>query len=234
MAVLGALAGLRLLRWALRIVVWLLVAALAYLTVTGVQVWLTSRRYDPRSADAIVVMGAAQYDGAPSPDLASRLDEALALWRAGDAKVVMVTGGGEPSDRFTEADASASFLEAHGVPAADVLQAGGRDTWQSLALAAPELTRQGRTTVLLVTDPFHEDRSLAIASDVGLVAYPTPTRSSPIEGWSAVPFFAKETVGVAIGRIIGFDHLRWLHTEAGADLLAGTASPASFQSTSGG
>ena len=65
--------------------------------------------------------------------------------------------------------------------------------------------------VLVTTDPFHEDRSMAIASSLGLTPSPTPTHTSPITGWSTVPYFAKETVGVGLGRIIGFDHLEWLH-----------------------
>lgn len=215
MGLLGALAGLRLLRWILRLIIWLVLAALVYLVVTGVQVWLTSRHYDSRPADAIVVMGAAQYNGVPSPDLASRLDEAVLLWRAGDARRIMVTGGKENGDRFTEAEASARYLEGRGVPAADVLEAGGRDSWENLSLSAPQLRELGATAVLIVTDPFHEDRSLAIASDLDLTPYPTPTRTSPIRGLSTVPYFAKEAVGVAAGRIIGFDHLSWLHDEVG-------------------
>ncbi len=70
-------------------------------------------------------------------------------------------------------------------------------------------------TVLVVTDPFHEDRSLAIASSLGLTPYPTPTRTSPIKGFSTVPYYAKETLGVALGRIIGFDHLSSLHVSLG-------------------
>jgi uncharacterized SAM-binding protein YcdF (DUF218 family) len=208
---LGALAGLRVLRWIFRILIWLVLAVLVYLVVTGVQVWLTSRHYEPRPAGAIVVMGAAQYNGAPSPDLASRLREALVLWRGGDAKLIVVTGGKQPGDRYTEADASATYLVVHGVPDADILEVAGRDTWQELALAAPLLRDRRETMVLVVTDPFHEDRSVAVATDVGLVPYPTPTQTSPISGWSTVPYFAKETVGVALGRIIGFNHLSWLH-----------------------
>ncbi len=215
MGILATLTGLRLLRWILRLLIWAILVVLVYLLVTGVQVWLTSRRYDPRSASAILVMGAAQYNGVPSPDLASRLQEALLLWRAGNARTVMVTGGKESADRFTEAAASARYLEAHGVPPGDILEATGRDTWQSLDLAAPELRDRGDSTVLLVTDPFHEDRSLAVAKDVGLVAYPTPTKDSPIKGWSTVPYFAKEAVGVGLGRVVGFNHLSWLHAEAG-------------------
>ncbi len=221
MVLLGALAGLRVLRWVLRILVWTLTAILVYLVVTGVQVWLTSRRYEARPADAIVVMGAAQYDGVPSPDLAARLQEALRLWQSHDAHLVMVTGGKEPGDRTTEAAASAQYLEAHGVPTTDLLEAAGRDTWQSLSLAAPQLRRRGDDKVLLVTDPFHEDRSLAAASNLGLEAYPTPTRSSPITGWSAFPYFAKETVAVAVERIVGFDRLSRLHTELGSSSSRG-------------
>ena len=65
--------------------------------------------------------------------------------------------------------------------------------------------------VLVTTDPFHEDRSMAIASNFSLVPSPTPTRNSPITGWSTVPYFMKEAAGVGLGRIIGFNHLEWLH-----------------------
>ena len=65
--------------------------------------------------------------------------------------------------------------------------------------------------VLVTTDPFHEDRSMAIASSFSLSPSPTPTQTSPISGWSTVPYFLKEAVGVGLGRIIGFNHLEWLH-----------------------
>ncbi|MDA8057109.1 MAG: YdcF family protein [Actinomycetota bacterium] len=215
MALLGLFAGIRLLRFVLRIVVLVVVAAVVYVGVTAVQVWLTGRHYDPHPAQAIVVMGAAQYDGSPSPDLRARLDEALLLWRQHLAPLVAVTGSKQPGDQYTEAQAGATYLELHGVPAADVLEAGGRDSWSNLADAAPLLTARHATDVLLVTDPFHEDRSLAIATDVGLHASPTPTQTSPIRGWSVVPYYAKEAVGVALGRIIGFDHLTAIRRDLG-------------------
>ncbi len=65
--------------------------------------------------------------------------------------------------------------------------------------------------VLVTTDPFHEDRSMAIATDLSLTPSPTPTQSSPITGWSTVPYFVKEAIGVGFGRIIGYNHLEWLH-----------------------
>ncbi len=215
MGLLATLTGLRFLRFLLRLIALVVLVVLIYLVVTAVQVWMTGRRYEPRHAGAIVVMGAAQYNGVPSPDLASRLDEAKLLWRQHNATDIMVTGYKEPGDRYTEAEASARYLMAGGVPGKDILQAGGSDSWDNLALAAPVLLARGDGTVLVVTDPFHEDRSLAIASDVGLTAYPTPTRTSPITGLSTVPYYAKETVGVALGRIIGFDHLSSLHASLG-------------------
>jgi uncharacterized SAM-binding protein YcdF (DUF218 family) len=212
---LATLTGLRLLRFILRIVAFVVMLVLVYLVVTAVQVWLTGRRYEPRPAGAIVVMGAAQYNGVPSPDLASRLDEAELLWRQHQAVDIMVNGYKEPGDRYTEAQASARYLIAAGVPHQDIFQAGGSDSWENLAQAAPVLLAHGDSTVLMVTDPFHEDRSLAIATDLGLVPYPTPTRTSPIKGVATVPYYAKETVGVALGRIIGFNRLSSLHASLG-------------------
>jgi uncharacterized SAM-binding protein YcdF (DUF218 family) len=202
-------------RWAIRIVALVLALIVLYFGVTLVQVWLTSRHYDPHQAGAILVMGAAQYNGVPSPDLASRLDEADLLWRQRYAPTIMVTGYKQPGDNYTEAEAGRRYLESNGVPGVDILEAGGTDSWGNLSEAAPVLLARRDSTVLMVTDPFHEDRSLAIATDVGLTAYPTPTHTSPIRGLSVVPYYAKETVGVALGRIIGFDHLSALHADLG-------------------
>jgi uncharacterized SAM-binding protein YcdF (DUF218 family) len=197
----------RLLRILLRLLKYLLIAVAVYLGVTAYQVWKTGQRYEPRAAGAIVVMGAAQYNGVPSPDLRARLEQAALLWHQHYSSTIMVTGSKEPGDAYTEAAASARYLVSAGVPAADILQAGGRNSWSNLADAAPTLIARGDTTVLVVTDKFHEARSLAIASSVGLTPYPTPTQYSPITGFAAVPYYAKETLGVAVGRIIGFDQL---------------------------
>ncbi len=199
-----------LVRLALKIFCVVVTAAVVYLAVTLVQVWLTSRQYDPRPAGAIVVMGAAQYNGVPSPDLRARLSEALLLYRQGHSRFVVVTGNKEPGDHYTEAQAGDRYLVDNGVPADDIAEVGGDDSWQNLSEAAPVLKGRQATTVLMVTDPFHEHRSLAIATDVGLTAYPTPTRTSPISGAATVPYFLKETLGVGLGRIIGYQHLHSL------------------------
>ncbi|MGH9087974.1 MAG: YdcF family protein [Acidimicrobiales bacterium] len=198
------------LKLAFRLVVLVVVGLVIYFLVTLVQVWLTSRHYDPQHAQAIVVMGAAQYNGVPSPDLRARLTQALVLYRRGYAPLIVVTGSKEKGDAYTEAHSGATFLESQGVPAADILEAGGNDSWRNLADAMPLLQARGVTTVLVVTDPFHEDRSMAIASANGLTPHPAPTQSSPIKGTKTVPYFLKESVGVGLGRIIGFQRLHAL------------------------
>jgi uncharacterized SAM-binding protein YcdF (DUF218 family) len=199
------------LRIALRIVSLLVAALLLYFAVSLVQVWLTSREYDPHPAAAILVMGAAEDNGTPTLDLQARLKEAVILFQDGDAHLIVVTGSREKGDVFTEAGVSKSYLEQKGVPASDILEAGGTNSYENVADAAPQLISRHATSVLVTTDPFHEDRSMAIVSSLGLTPSPTPTRTSPITGWSAVPYFLKEAVGVGLGRIVGFNHLEWLH-----------------------
>ncbi len=205
-------------RLALKIVLLVVLAVVVYYAVTLVQVWLTSRQYDPVDAQAIVVMGAAQYDGVPSPDLQARLDEAYLLFKTGYARLIVCTGYKEPGDHYTEAQSGEMYLVSKGVPAADILEAGGRDSWTNLALAADKLRPRGDTDVLIVTDPFHEDRSMAIATDVGLTPHPTPTQTSPIKGTAVIPYFLRTAAGVAVGRIIGF---RYLHDLGGLGAVAG-------------
>lgn len=202
--------GARAMRWVLQRLVMIVLVIGVYFAVTAVQVWLTSRHHDARPVQALVVMGAAQYDGTPSPDLVSRLQDADDLWGRHMATTVVVTGSKEKGDKYTEAEASASWLEQHGVPPADVVEVGGDDSWTNLSDAAAALHQRGMTKVLIVTDGFHEDRSLAIASNVGLQAWPAPDTDSPIKGWATVPYYAKETVGVALGRIIGYSRLHRL------------------------
>ena len=202
--------GARAFRWVLQRLVLVVILIAGYLAFTGVQVWLTSRHHDARPEQAIVVMGAAQYDGVPSPDLLARLQDANSLWQRHMAPTIVVTGSKKKGDKYTEAEASATWLTQQGVPPADIIEVGGNDSWTNLSLAAAALHQHGVTKVLIVTDGFHEDRSLAIASNVGLQAWPVPTTSSPIKGWATFPYYAKETVGVAFGRVIGYSRLHAL------------------------
>ncbi|MDQ1358868.1 MAG: hypothetical protein QOG44_3241, partial [Acidimicrobiaceae bacterium] len=179
-----------------------------YLAVTFVQVWQASRQDQARPVQAIVVLGSAQYNGVPSPDLRARLNHAYDLWKRNLSDVIVVTGGKQPGDRVSEATASADYLAAKGVPQEAILrEVSGRNSWQSLESTAAFLMARQRTTVLLVSDPFHDKRIALIAGELGLKPYVSPTRSSPLGTGAKLANYVKETGEVAVGRIIGFRHL---------------------------
>lgn len=183
-----------------------------YLGVTFIQVWRAAGRDDARPAQAIVVLGAAQYNGQPSAVLRARLDHALGLWRRKLAPVIVVTGGGQPGDRFTEATASANYLLARGVPDEAVLrEVSGRSSFQSLSSVATFLEDRSINRVLLVSDPFHAFRIGAIADELGLEGHTSPTRTSPIGGMTRIRYFVRETAAVAVGRVIGFRREAEIH-----------------------
>lgn len=192
-------------RWTVRVAGLVVVAVITYVLVTFVQVWQTSRRDEARRAQAIVVFGAAQYNGRPSPVLRARLDHAAALFGRGYADLVVVTGGRQPGDKFTEATASADYLARHGVPDSAVLrEVSGRTSWQSLAASAAFLKKRGITRVILVSDGFHALRVRAMAEELGMTGFTSPSRASPIRGMKKLPYFVKETAAVAAGRVFGF------------------------------
>lgn len=186
----------------------LVAVAGGYFVITLVQVHATGRSDQARPVDAIVVMGAAQYDGRPSPQLAARLDHVGELWAQGVAPIVVVTGGQQPGDRFTEAGASADYLIERGVPADAILQENvSRNSYDALAGVADMLGARDLSSVLLVSDPFHSLRIQLTARELGLTAYVSPTRTSPVQGRAAFVREVKEAVGVSLGRIIGFRRL---------------------------
>ena len=185
------------------------IAAVAgYFLVTLAQVWSVGRSDDRSPVDAIVVMGAAQYDGRPSRQLAARLDHAVDLWPDGVAPLIVVTGGKQPGDRFTEAEASVEYLVERGIPeSALLLEDRGSNSYQSLASVAALLAERGLDEVVIVTDPYHSLRSRLIADEVGLDASVSPTDTSVVTGADSAARHVKEAGGVAVGRIVGFDRL---------------------------
>jgi uncharacterized SAM-binding protein YcdF (DUF218 family) len=179
-----------------------------YFFVSLYQVWSSGGSDQARPVDAIVVLGAAQYDGEPSPQLAARLDHTLRLWPEGYAPMIVATGGNRPGDRFTEAEAAASYLVEHGVPSeAIMLENEGASTYESLEAVATTLAGRGLDTVLIVTDPYHALRSRLIAEEVGLHAYVSPAATSVVTGDEEWKRNVREAGGVMIGRILGFDRL---------------------------
>lgn len=178
-----------------------------YFGVTFAQVWSASRSSGPTSAEAIVVLGAAQYDGRPSAVLQARLDHAVELYEAGVASVVVVTGGKQAGDRFTEASAAAGYLIRAGVPEAALrLESQGSSSWESLAAAARFLRTEGITDVVLVSSPYHALRTERIAAEVGLSGDASPAEETA--GLvSRVGKLAKETLAVGVGRVVGHRRL---------------------------
>jgi uncharacterized SAM-binding protein YcdF (DUF218 family) len=197
-------------RWPRRVaraVLVVVVLAAAYLAVTFVQVYRASRHDGARAADAIIVLGAAQYDGRPSPVLQDRLDHALALYEDGLADRVVLTGGRQEGDRFTEATAGYNYLRDQGVPDEALLkEVDGTSTWESLRASARFLLSRDLDTVVLVTDDYHAYRVEAIAEDIGLDATVSPT-DSRLSGTGQLRQLVRETAAVAVGRIIGYDRL---------------------------
>ena len=183
----------------------LVLAGFVYVCLNIVQVWSVGRSDSRKEVDAIVVMGVAQYDGRPSPQLQARLDHVLTLWKEGLAPLVVTTGGNQPGDRFTEARASADYLIAAGIPESSIsMEDIGSSTLQSLQGVADILKSRGLTSVEIVTDPYHALRSRLIAQDFGLTAHVSPAENSAVSGEAEKRRMINEGLGLSLAHVIGF------------------------------
>ncbi|MEY4401514.1 MAG: hypothetical protein RL072_1379 [Actinomycetota bacterium] len=199
----------------------------AYFAVSLAQVWATGRdeafSQGAARVEAIVVLGAAQYDGRPSPQFAARLDHALVLWQRGAAESIVVTGGKQSGDRFTEAESGREYLVTRGVPASAVqVEPRGASTYESLravaSLLGSRLDERGSEEsvvraahIVIVSDPYHLLRARLVAAELGLSAEVSATRTGVTRGRGSLRRNVREAVGVMIGRISGFRQLEaWL------------------------
>ena len=163
-----------------RVVGLVVLAVLVVLVGTAGRVWWTARGDDRPRSDAIVVLGASQYDGRPSSVLEARLEHAIDLFREGVAPRVLTVGGAREGDRFSEAQAGERYLVGRGVDRRRILAVSeGRDTLESLQALERVMDRRGWRTAVLVTDPWHALRSRSMARDLGLAAVTSPTRRGP-------------------------------------------------------
>ena len=177
-----------------------LLAAIVF-TIAFVLVLIVAQADERRRADAIVVLGAAQYNGRPSPVLRARLDHALVLYREGFAPTIVVTGGIGRGDKESEATVARRWLLAQRIPdSVVVMQPQGHSTEASMTAVAAWLTSHGRHTALLVSDPFHMLRLRLEARRTGLVVYTSPTETSPISDNPALEleYLAAEAVKVPV------------------------------------
>lgn len=192
----------------LRIVAIALTVAVLYFGFNLWQVWSVGRGDEARSVDALVVLGAAQYDGRPSPQLVARLDHAITLWRDGRAQLIIVAGGKQQADRFTEAETAAKYLKAGGIPTGAIaLENTGHTTRESLLGVGEILAARDLHSLLIVTDPYHALRARLIAQDLDMQAFVSPTRSGPVQGNENLMRHLREAGGVAISHVIGFGQL---------------------------
>jgi uncharacterized SAM-binding protein YcdF (DUF218 family) len=181
---------------------------LVYFASAAFTVWAASTKDEQRNVQAIVVLGAAQYNGKPSPVLQARLDHALALYKAKRAKLIIVTGGiGKNGitgvrDTTSEAATSANYLIREGVPDSRIRrEVKGKDSYESIAASKRFLSAEGLSSVLLVTDGYHAARVKAVATEVGLDAYVSPVPSSKGQPLDRM---LTESAAVAAGRLFGY------------------------------
>ncbi|MDD7939740.1 YdcF family protein [Actinomycetospora lutea] len=167
--------------WAPRVVVGAIVVALLLVGGTAFRVWQLGRVDERRPVDMIVVLGAAQYDGEPSPVFRARLQHALELYEEGVAPRIITVGGAAAGDAFTEAQAGEQWLVENGVPGQALLPVDeGRDTYESFEAVAAVAEQRGWSSAVLVSDPWHSLRSRTMADDVGLDATTSPTKRGPV------------------------------------------------------
>ena len=189
-----------------RLVGALVLAAVLLVASTAGAIWWTARQDARPSSDAIVVLGSAQYDGVPSSIFEARLEHALRLYRDGVAPVIVTVGGKADGDRFTEAEAGASYLASLGVPGEALLVVPeGVDTLESMRSVSRVFGEQGMSTAVLVTDPWHAMRTERMAEDAGIEADTSPTRQGPAvySRTTQVRYILRETAAYLLYRATG-------------------------------
>jgi len=191
-------------RWWLRLLILAAVAALSLLTITAVQVVRTASLQEVHPADAIVVFGAAEYSGHPSPVLRARLDHALDLFHRGVAPVVITTGGAGDDPSFSEGGVGRDYLMRHGVPERSLIaETQGRDTSESAARVGVIMRANGLHTCVAVSDAYHvfRIRKLLEHEDLaGVFVAPRPD-SRPHSWWQRAVAVLRESTSYLLWRV---------------------------------
>lgn len=196
-------------RWIRRIVLVVVLGAVLYIASVAVHIWWVAGHDDRPHSAAIVVLGAAEYNGTPSPVFAARLSHAAALFHAGIAPRVITVGGRESGDVTTEAQAGRNYLIARGVPSSDVLAlATGNDTLQNVRAVAGAMRAHHWRSAVLVTDPWNCLRARTMTRDQGITAVTSPEHTGPAVGHfgTDVRYVARETEAYIYYKIFGNDN----------------------------
>lgn len=181
---------------------------LGAIVASGVAVWRAAHADDASRvdhADIVLVLGAAQYGGRPSPVFRGRLEHAALLYRREFSDRILVLGAGQPGDAVSEGEAGARYLEEHGIPPESVASSpAGNTSFESLQAAADYMTEAGLQSAYLVSDPWHNLRIKRMARDLGIDGYASATfQSAAISHQTRLAGYARETVAYLFYRLFG-------------------------------
>lgn len=177
-----------------RVLILLLFTLLGVLGVAG-SIYAYAQRVDPLPADAGIVLGASVWNDRPSPVFEQRIRHALELYRRGQIGAIIFTGGLGPGDALSEAEAARAYALREGLPDERLfVESVSTNTYQNLQQAGQIAAQQGFGRVLVISDPLHMKRAVAMARDLGLDAHPSPTPTSRyISLRSQLRFLTRET-----------------------------------------
>jgi uncharacterized SAM-binding protein YcdF (DUF218 family) len=196
---------LRLLKWATLVGFAAVLIIVTYFVYIYGQIRDSAVRDEAQRAEAIVVLGAAQYNGHPSPVLKARLDHALDLYQRGLSRTIITTGSYGADPNVSEAEVSKQYLIQHGVVVADIItEQGSGTTYDSIQAASGLLKAKGWKSALVVSDGFHLYRAKKMFADNGIVAYTSPAPNSPIEVEASQRFWH------SIREVVLFSAYRWI------------------------
>ena len=178
------------------------VAAGVYFASVFYQVWRQAGVDEARPADAIVVLGAAQYWGRPSPVLKARLDHVLELYHRQMAPRIIATGGHGPGAKFSESEVSRLYLSENGVPAEFVsVETAGQSTMQSAVAVAEMMDQMELSSCIVVSDDYHIHRVKKMLEERGFVVYGSPRISRSADAWARGKRIARESLSYILWRI---------------------------------
>ncbi len=159
------------------------------------RIYLYSTETDLKPADAAIVLGAAEYNNRPSPVFKERINHAVDLYNEGRVKALIFTGGAGTGSPYAESEVGRDYAVKKGVPPGKIhTERVSRVTYTNLQEAAAIARREGYDRVLVVSDPLHMLRAVAMARDLGLDAHPSPTPTTRFRTWKTKrPFLLRET-----------------------------------------
>jgi uncharacterized SAM-binding protein YcdF (DUF218 family) len=173
-----------------------------YLAVIATQIRNQSDIDEAQPADIIIIMGAAEYRGRPSPVLRARIDHALDLYRQKLAPRILTTGGAGGDPYYTEGEVARNYLVRQGVPSEAILvESEGESTWQSTAIAAEMMRRMNMKSAIVVSDGYHIFRTKKMLEFRGLTIYGSPRPDVPKGTWREKWLFGRQAIGYLLWRI---------------------------------